>query len=121
MYTSVGTATPVRKNQAQVLTAGFRKLLSEGWYLRPPSWFARELNITTSHLNDSVKQITGYSCTYWLQDAMITEARRLLYYTNNDVKEIAFTLGFEDPAYFSRLFKKMTGETALAFRNKFRE
>jgi len=121
LYSKAGTRLPAKKNQAQLLTASFRKLLSEGWYLRPPSWFAGQLNITTSHLNDSVKEVTGYSCTYWLQDAMITEARRLLYYTNNDVKEVAFALGFEDAAYFSRLFKKVTGETALAFRNKFRE
>lgn len=52
---------------------------------------------------------------------MIIEAQRLLYYTENDVKEIAFSLGFEDHSYFSRLFKKICDKTPLSFRKKFRE
>jgi AraC-like DNA-binding protein len=52
---------------------------------------------------------------------MVIEAQRLLYYTENNVNEIAYQLGFEDHAYFSRLFKKITKETPLAFRKKFRE
>ena len=109
------------KNQSGLIYANFKKQLSENSFLKSPSYFAKKLNITTSHLNDCVKASSGKSVTYWLQNAMITEAQRLLYYTENEVKEIAFMLGFEDHTYFSRLFKKITGVTPLAFRKKFRE
>ncbi|UUF13550.1 MULTISPECIES: helix-turn-helix domain-containing protein [Flavobacterium] len=118
-----GSQNPVKeiKNQSAVIYADFKKLISDHTFLKSPSYFAKKLNITTSHLNDCVNASSGKSVTYWLQNAMITEAQRLLYYTDNEVKEIAFALGFEDHTYFSRLFKKITKETPLAFRKKFRE
>lgn len=110
-----------QKNQAYLITQKFRQLVSEHSFLHSPAFFSEKLNITTSHLNDSVKATTGRSVTNCLQEAMLLEAKRNLYYTNDDVKKIAFTLGFEDHTYFSRLFKKLTEETPLGFRNKFRE
>ncbi|PAM96349.1 hypothetical protein B4N84_02695 [Flavobacterium sp. IR1] len=116
------TAKPKQKVlQAGAITLKFQKLLTSYSILEPPSFFAEKLNITTSHLNDCVKKSTGYSVTYWLQDRIVMEAKRMLYYTNNDVKVIAGNLGFEDHTYFSRLFKKVSGDTPLSFRNKFRE
>ena len=109
------------KNQAYLITQKFRQLVAEHSFLHPPSFFSEKLNITTSHLNDCVKAVAGRSVTGCLQEAMLLEAKRNLYYTNDDVKKIAFTLGFEDHTYFSRMFKKLTKETPLAFRNKFRE
>jgi AraC family transcriptional activator of pobA len=109
------------KNQAYLITQKFKQFVSEFSFLNSPSFFSKKLNITTSHLNDCVKATTGVSVTTYLQNAMLLEAKRNLYYTNDDVKTIAFTLGFEDHAYFSRLFKKLTKETPLSFRNKFRE
>jgi YesN/AraC family two-component response regulator len=46
------------------------------------------------------------------------EAKRLLFHSSKSVKEIAHDLGYEDHSYFSRLFNKSTGMTALAFRKK---
>nr|WP_294788900.1 helix-turn-helix transcriptional regulator [uncultured Flavobacterium sp.] len=108
-------------NQSTRITLAFQKLITSDSMLQSPSYFAQKLNITTPHLNDCVKSTTGNSATYWLQEKMMTEAKRQLYYTNSDVKEISFDLGFEDHAYFSRLFKKLAGETPLSFRSKFRE
>lgn len=108
-------------NQSHLITRQFRQLVSEHSFLHAPSFFAGKLNITASYLNDCVKATTGLSVTSCLQEAMLLEAKRHLYYTNDDVKKIAFTLGFGDHAYFSRLFKKLTSETPLAFRKKFRE
>lgn len=110
-----------KQNQSQVINTGFHKLLQENSFLHPPSFFAEKLNITTSHLNDCVHAETGFSVTHWLQQAMALEAKRNLYYTSDNVKEIAYRLGFDDHAYFSRLFKKVAGLTPLAFRKKFRE
>lgn len=109
------------KNQSGQIYSNFKTLISDVTFLESPSFFAKKLNVTTSHLNYCVNVTTGKSVTYWLQNAMILEAQRLLYYTVYDVKEIAFMLGFEDHTYFFRLFKKITDETPLAFRLKFRE
>lgn len=109
------------KNRAYLIVQQFKQLVAGHSFLNTPAFFAGKLNITTSHLNDCVKSITGLSVTHFLQDAMLLEAKRNLYYTNDDVKKIAYTLGFGDHAYFSRLFKKLTKETPLAFRRKFRE
>ncbi|MCD0465980.1 AraC family transcriptional regulator [Flavobacterium sp. ENC] len=121
IYSDASQSAAELKNQSAVIYSNFKKLISDSTFLETPSFFAKKLNITTSHLNYCVNISTGKSVTYWLQNAMILEAQRLLYYTDNDVKEIAFKLGFEDHTYFSRLFKKITGETALTFRLKFRE
>lgn len=80
--------------------------------------YAALLAITPLHLNEVVKEITGFPASYWIQQEIILEAKRLLYYTTLDVKQVAYELGYEDHAYFSRFFKKNTGITALAFRIK---
>lgn len=51
-----------------------------------------------------------------IHDRIILEAKRSLMYTDSSLKEIAFELGFEEVTHFSRLFKKITGTTPLAFR-----
>jgi len=108
-------------NQATIISAQFSALLAQHSFLKLPSFFAQKLNVTTAHLNHCLKSFTGFTVTHWLQDAMITEAKKQLYYTDNDSKQIAFALGYDDHAYFARLFKKLTGYTPLAFRKKFRE
>src|SRR5690606_21342156 len=108
-----------KRNQAFMLTQHFKNLVVEHSFKHIPSYFAEKLHIATSHLNDCVKATIGLSVTQFLQQSMLLEAKRQLYYTNDDVKKIAFTLGFEDHAYFSRLFKKLTNETPLAFRSRF--
>lgn len=116
-----GNCTIDTKNKSATISADFKKLVSKKSFLESPSFYANELHVSTSHLNDCVRAATGKSVTYWLQNAMVVEAQRLLYYTENNVNEIAYQLGFEDHTYFSRLFKKITKETPLAFRKKFRE
>lgn len=120
-YQSSTKHTIAPNKQSWLITTKFKQLITEYGFLESPSFFAKKLNISTSHLNDCVNTTTGKSVTYWLQSAMVIEAQRLLYYTEYDVKEVAFTLGFEDHTYFSRLFKKITGKTPLIFRRKFRE
>jgi AraC family transcriptional activator of pobA len=50
------------------------------------------------------------------QHRLLMEAQRLLIYTSASAVQIAAELGFQDPAYFSRFFKRHTGLTPLAFR-----
>lgn len=77
---------------------------------------AEELAVSTDSLYQLVKQYAGLSPKEFLTNRLILEARRRLYYRERtSVKELAFELGFNDPAYFSRLFKKVTGKTVAAF------
>ncbi|MEO1713481.1 MAG: helix-turn-helix domain-containing protein, partial [Bacteroidota bacterium] len=52
-----------------------------------------------------------------IQDRIVLEAKRLLKYTDRSNQEVAYDLGFEDPAYFSRFFRKNTGLSPSAFKN----
>lgn len=54
-----------------------------------------------------------------IKNRIVLEAKRLLVHTNLTAKEIGYTLGYDDPAYFSRLFVQKTGLTTSGFRTKF--
>jgi AraC family transcriptional regulator, transcriptional activator of pobA len=77
---------------------------------------AEELAINTNSLYSIVKHYSGLSPKEFIINRLILEARRRLYYGENaSIKELAFDLGFNDPEYFSRLFKKVTGKTIAGF------
>lgn len=110
------------KSRSALIVHKFKGLLSENFRtVKRPSQYAEILNYSLSHLNESVKNITGFSVSYWIHQQVVLEAKRMLYYTDMDVKEIAFKLGYEDHTYFSRLFSNVAGISPKAFRNKFRE
>ncbi len=76
---------------------------------------ADELAMTPSGLYGLVKEFSGLSPKEWMTNRLIQEAQRKLQYASPSVKELAYELGFNDPAYFSRLFKKRTGRSVRAF------
>lgn len=84
--------------------------------IKSPSAYASMLNITTGYLNEAIKHVTGSTVSYWIQQEAFTEAKRLLYYSDADVKEIAHELGFSDYSYFIRSFRKACGLSPLKFR-----
>ncbi|MEM6700950.1 MAG: helix-turn-helix domain-containing protein, partial [Bacteroidota bacterium] len=53
-----------------------------------------------------------------IQERIVLEAKRLLIYTDKQTQEIAYDLGFEDPAYFSRYFKKIAESSPSEFKEK---
>lgn len=110
------------KTRSALIAYQFKHLLSENFKTtKSPSQYAQLLNYSPSHLNESVKKVTGFSVSYWIHQQIILEAKRLLYYTDMTVKEIAFFLNYEDHTYFSRLFSKIEGLSPGAFRSKFRK
>jgi AraC-like DNA-binding protein/mannose-6-phosphate isomerase-like protein (cupin superfamily) len=101
------------------IARSFKQLVEKEYRsTKRPAAYAGQLNISTHYLNECIKSSTGLSVSQYLQDRIILEAKRMLYHTDKSVKEIAFDLGYEDYPYFSRLFTKATGMSALAFRNK---
>jgi len=106
----------------EMVTRAFRAMLERNFItLKKPAEYAQSLHISASYLNECVKNTTGYSVSYHIQQRVMLEAKRLLYHSDKSVKEIAFELGYADYPYFSRLFAKATGMSALAFRRKDRE
>jgi AraC family transcriptional activator of pobA len=83
---------------------------------KKPSLYADKLNISTGHLNDTIKNITGRSATEAIQEHCILEARRLLKHTDLKVKEIAYEIGFESISHFIKIFKNVTGMTPIEYR-----
>ena len=99
------------------MTKRFRQLLTQQILTcKKPSDYAQQLNVSASHLNDTVKSVTGFSVTYHIQQAVLAEAQRLLVYTDLSIQEIATRLGYEDPKYFIRLFGKGSGQSPAKFR-----
>ncbi len=80
------------------------------------SQYAEEQNITAVHLNRVCRELMQKSAMQIVYDHFLTEARNYLTQTDYTIAEVAYRLNFEDPAYFSRLFKKQTGLTPKAFR-----
>lgn len=120
-YNNEQSGTPSNL-RTTIITRQFRGLLRHNYRtMKSPSAYAAALNISLSYLNEAVKFTTGLSVTHWIQQEIIIEARRMLYYTNNTAKEISYELGYDDHTYFSRLFAKATGMSPVAFRNKYRE
>jgi len=104
------------------ITKRFKQLLRLRYLsMRRPAQFATEMNMTVSHLNDTVREVTGFPVTYHIQQEVMKEARRLLYYSNLSVKEISASLGFDDPKYFNRLFSKITGQSPGSFRKSLKK
>ena len=71
-------------------------------------------------LNNITKTTLGKTASDVINDHIILEAKRFLLATSEQVNQIAYHLGYEDPSYFIRFFKKHTGYTPEAFRSNFR-
>lgn len=107
---------PMASQQLQLVNS-FKQLLSEKFReVKQVQAYAALLNLTPLYLNEVVKTVTGFAVSYWINQQVLLEAKRLLYYTNLDVKQVAYELGYDDHTYFSRFFKKHTGLTAQGFR-----
>ncbi|HZI25156.1 MAG TPA: helix-turn-helix domain-containing protein [Chryseolinea sp.] len=78
--------------------------------------YARELNITTVHLNRICQATVGKSALQVVDEFLFLEAEKYLKHTEYSISEVAYRLNFEDPAYFSRFFSKYAGVSPKVFR-----
>jgi len=101
---------------ANSILKNFKNLVNENYNLwHQTSDYADALNVTPDYLNRVVKSLTGKTSKQFIQARVVTEARRLLYFSGQTSKEIAFHLGFSEPANFSAFFKKHTGKSPSVF------
>lgn len=78
---------------------------------------AKELQISPVHLNRLCNEFAGKPASGLIRDHLIEKSERLLRHTSYSISEIAFMLNIDDPAYFSRLFRKATGYSPKEYRN----
>ncbi len=80
--------------------------------------YAAECNLSRDRFVHLFKDITGCSPYRYMMNIRIEKAQRLLRFSCAPISEIAITLGFDDPLYFSRIFKKHVGVSPAEYRNK---
>lgn len=111
---------PMQKNMAEShLLQRFETLLEahfrEHWSVAD---YAQALAVTPTHLSRVVRAATGEPASRQIDARVIREARRQLAFTHLSITTIADTLGFGDPALFSRVFSRVTGRSPRAFRQQ---
>jgi len=97
----------------------FRQLIDETYlHHQPVSFYASRLAVTNAKLVSLTRAVFKCSPQALIHARLMLEARRNIIYTNMSIAEVSDVLGFKDPAYFSRFFKKYEGETPGAYRRK---
>ncbi|MBA2329772.1 MAG: helix-turn-helix domain-containing protein, partial [Flavisolibacter sp.] len=84
------------------------------------SQYTSLMNLSSYQLNEIIKTAVGKTASAVIDEYILLEAKRYLLATPNQVKEIADHLGYEDPSYFIRFFKKHTGQSPDTFRKNFK-
>ncbi len=105
------------------LTARFRGLIEQRYREHPPlETYAQDLGVSVSQLRNACLKATGAPPLRLIHERLMLEARRLLIYTSLTVAQVAYSLGYDDPAHFSRGFSQHAGCSPRAFRarNMFR-
>ena len=96
---------------------GFTQLLETHFRQHLPiEHYAGALGISAAHLNALCRRLAGQSALQMINQRLLLEAKRCLVYTAMTVNQVSDSLGFSEPAYFSRFFKRGTGQSPKAFR-----
>ncbi len=80
--------------------------------------YAAAMRITPTQLSRISRSIVGVAASAHLEQRLMQEAQRMLAYTRMPIAEVAYDLGYDDPAYFSRAFRRVTGESPGAYRKR---
>jgi AraC family transcriptional activator of pobA len=108
----------LRRREAEIV-ARYRQQIERRFRAQPdlPD-FAQAIGVTTARLNAACRAVTGRSAMALVHERLVTEAKRDLLYTGRAVAQIARDLGFADPAYFNRFFRRHARTTPGAFRRE---
>jgi AraC family transcriptional activator of pobA len=107
------------RSQKEDLAGEFKVLVDNHFREhRDVSFYAQALCISKSKLLAVTRFVFSSAPSHVLHSRLLLEARRNLAYTNLSIAEVSYLLGFQDPAYFSRFFKKRSGETPAHYRRR---
>jgi len=104
--------------RVKLLFERFMKLVSEYHNTeRGMAFYANNLGLTPKYLSKLIKQASGRSAPEWIDSFVILEAKNMLKYTDDSIKEIVYKLNFPNPSVFYKFFKAHTGMTPSEYRN----
>lgn len=108
------SATNGRKEE---LVARFVDLAQEHHvHRRRLSFYSERLAVTSKHLSETVKDVTGRTAMQVLNDLLVSRSKSLLHERGRSISQVAYDLAFGDPTVFSKFFKRMTGRSPREFR-----
>lgn len=120
-YDDAHTEQPAADAPEVLLHRRFAALLDEDHATHhDAAHYADALSVPAATLSRALTTVTGRATKELITDRVMLEARRLLRFTPLSVGEVAHRVGFADPLYFSRAFKRATGEAPQAFRERAR-
>lgn len=109
--------TQPNSGKCDTVIAQLMQLIDEYYIVhRETEFYAELLGMTHKKLNEVVIKGTGRSVKQHLQDRLVLEIKKEIRLNEKNLKEIAYSLGFNEPGYFTRFFKQHTGVTPRAFR-----
>lgn len=113
-----GTVSPASETRLKLLFEHFMSLVSE-YHTRERglAFYAGRLGLTPKYLSKLIRQVSGRSAPDWIDSFVILEAKNLLKYSDESVKEIVYKLNFPNPSVFYKFFKSHTGMTPSDYRN----
>ncbi len=112
-------APAVMAQAADTTVVSLRALIEENFRAqRQLGFYADKLAMTVDRLNDRVKQATGVTAGHLIRQRLLAEAKRQLVFTAQPINDISRELAFADPSHFARFFRKQTGTTPHAFRDR---
>lgn len=99
----------------------FQNLVEENYTSsKKVNFYAEKLGFSTKKLNGIVRFVTNKSVKEFLDDVVIIKAKREILHTELSIKQIAYNIGFKDPANFYKYFRKHTSFTPEMYRNRYK-
>lgn len=114
--TGAASQTGFKTDRLHALDRLIAQHLSDDW---SASDYASALSISTGHLSRLCRQSTGLGAAAYIEQKLMTEAMRLLAFTQLPVSEIGYRLGYADPSYFSKRFNMARGQSPSTYRAQF--
>jgi AraC family transcriptional activator of pobA len=113
-----GSASRIGRPGARaILLRRLMDVIERRFHEQPPvSRLAKELGVSAPHLTRACRELLGQPALSLVHERIILEAKRYLGFTAMPVSQIAFALGFADPAYFSRFFRDRVGMSPSVYR-----
>lgn len=119
MRSETEAPTPARTDRDYEILIRFRELIESHFRTeRSLDFYAGAVGVSTQRLNLACKSRAGRTSSELLHERLIIEAKRFLIYMEMTVAEVGYSLGFEDPAYFSRFFTQRVGCAPGVYRKQ---
>lgn len=121
LYKIIALST-INKNisSTQAIALKFKQLAYQSYVThKDVGFYAKEIRVSNNYLNRCVKSTFGKTVKEVIIEICILQSQLLLQDVTKDISEVASELNFEDPSYWGRLFKKVTGQTPTEYKKMF--